>query len=108
MILVSNAMKARARDTIGRKQKIFFGRQRFNMLSKGLCGPSERSTTFSIPFGVQQGPEKIALAHAHGKQDEEIDKDITAYIPSPVRVSPNKGRKRKCRRGLDVHTSSSD
>lgn len=110
LALVSNAMKARARDEVGRKQKVFFGRQRFDMLSKGLSAPLERSTTLSIPFGVRQGPEKIALAHARGKQNEEtFDKEeiTTCYIPSPVRVASNKGGWRTRMRG-DAHTPSSD
>lgn len=104
-------MKTRARDEVGRKQKGFFGRQRFDMLSKGLSAPLERSAARSIPFGVRQGPEKIALAHARGKHNEEIsDKEeiTTCYIPSPVRVPSNKGSWRTRTQGFDAHTSSSD
>jgi hypothetical protein len=98
-------MKARTKDPIGRKQKTFFGRQRLDMLAKGISGIPRLDTTRSVLGAMRQCREDIALAHAPGRKNKHIDEDASTrnYIPSPVRFSSSAVRSR----GPDAHTSSS-
>jgi hypothetical protein len=99
-------MKARTRDTIGRKQKTFFGRQRLDMLAKGISGTPQLDTTRLVLGATRKCPEDIALAHAPGRKNThwtEEDASTRNYIPSPVRYSSSAVRSRK----PDAHTSSS-
>ncbi len=98
-------MKARTRDTIGRKQKTFFGRQRLDMLAKGISGTPQPDTTRSVLGAMRKCPEDIALAHAPGRNTHLNEEDASTrnYIPSPVRFSSSAVRLRR----PDAHTSSS-
>ncbi|KAG7444869.1 uncharacterized protein BT62DRAFT_921111 [Guyanagaster necrorhizus] len=72
-----NAAKVRSRDEAGRQQKRFFGRQRLNLLSKGLPQQSRRSITSRISRNQPQ--PTISLAHS--KQNSTLSPQ--GYIPSP-------------------------
>jgi len=104
-----NAMRARAKDTVGRQQKGHFGRQRLDLLSKGLAAskPSERSNSPPFPTITKQEPPNISLAHARHKTHADESTVVRRYIPSPVHISPITTRSRRRLRGMDVHTSSS-
>jgi hypothetical protein len=101
-----NAMKARARDQVGRKQRGFFKRQRLDMLAKGLSRSLEPMQ--SHPLTTKVGPGSIDLAHARTKQTKVRGESSgeSGFIPSPVHVPLTLSRKR--RRIGDAHTSSSD
>jgi hypothetical protein len=82
-----NAAKARSKDTTGRAQKDFFGRQRLNILSKGLIA---NSRGLDVPAGKRQSEGSmfdIGLAHAKcNPLTPEVHQH--SFIPSPVYVSP--------------------
>jgi len=99
-------MKARTKDPIGRKQKTFFGRQRLDMLAKGISGIPRLDTTRSVLGAMRPCPEDIALAHAPGRKNmhlEELDASTRNYVPNPVRFSSSAVRSKR----PDAHTSSS-
>ena len=104
MFQYRNAMKARARDQVGRKQKGFFKRQRLDMLAKGLSGSLEPMKSHHLSTKV--GPGDIELDHARTKQ--KTCPGESGFIPSPVHLSSTRPRSRKRRRIGDAHTSSSD
>ena len=98
-------MKIRSKDTVGRQQKGFFGRQRLDLLSKGLCASNATRIPKIAAFVSSFGAENIDLAHA--RQKIPVDDIISrSYIPSPIRVSPSTPRSHK-RTRREAHTSSS-
>ena len=98
-------MKTRSKDTVGRQQKGFFGRQRLDLLSKGLCASNATEIPKITTFLSSKGAESIDLAHA--RQKIPVDDIISrSYIPSPIRVSPSTPRSHK-RTRKEAHTSSS-
>ena len=103
MFQYRNAMKARARDQVGRKQKGYFKRQRLDMLAKGLSGSLEPMKSHHLATKV--GPGDIELVHARTKPITGPGE--SGFIPSPVHLS-TRPRSRKRRRIGDAHTSSSD
>lgn len=96
-----NAVRVRTRDTIGRKQKLFFGRKRLDMLAKGISGAPQPNITRSVLDATRKGPEDIALAHAIGKRKKDLPRND---ILIPVLPSTVSSRQRK---GQEAHTSSS-
>lgn len=99
-----NTMKTRSKDRVGRQQKGFFGRQRLDLLSKGLCASNATGIPKIAAFVSSFGAENIDLAHA--RQKIPVDDIISrSYIPSPIRVSPSTPRSHK--RTREAHTSSS-
>ncbi|KAF8969135.1 hypothetical protein BDZ97DRAFT_266016 [Flammula alnicola] len=101
-------MKARVKDTIGRQQKGFFGRQRLDILSKGLAA-SKPSETSRVPTTISSRGLTLDIDLAHAKQKIPLD-DMTykkCFIPSPVHISPSTPRSHKRTRKSDEHTSSS-
>ncbi|KAH9481759.1 hypothetical protein JR316_0006286 [Psilocybe cubensis] len=106
-----NAMKARAKDTIGRQEKGHFGRQRLNILSQGLSAskPSEKAQQAKdIMHPNSKGLSDIDLAHARKKIPIDSDADTTKwFIPKPIHISPSTPRSRRYMRDRDAHTSSS-
>ena len=98
-------MKIRSRDTVGRQQKGFFGRQRLDLLSKGLCASNAAEIPKIATFLSSGGAENIDLAHARQKIPVD-DVMLRSYIPSPIRVSPSTPRSHK-RTRKEAHTSSS-
>lgn len=92
-----NAAKARTRDVVGRQQKGFFGRQRLNILSKGLQTSTPK---LSRDASDPRAKEEITLAHAHSKHIPEPQ--------SPLHKSPSTPPPWKKQRVLmEAHTSSS-
>ncbi|PPQ71962.1 hypothetical protein CVT26_007161 [Gymnopilus dilepis] len=115
-----NAMKARAKDAVGRIQKGFFGRQKLDMLYQGLSSSAKTKPTITSSTKAQKGvlgptntrlntnsaaakPE-IDLAHARKKVIVDANAHTRSFIPSPIRVAPSTPRSRQ---RLKVHTSSS-
>jgi hypothetical protein len=98
-------MKIRSKDTVGRQQKGFFGRQRLDLLSKGLCTSNTTEIPKIAPFLSSRGAEDIEFAHARQKISVD-DVILRSYIPSPIRVSPSTPRSHK-RTRKEAHTSSS-
>lgn len=104
-----NAAKARSRDTTGRVQKGFFGRQRLDMLSKGLSANQERTQNLKH---VRENPvSDIGLAHARPKSSVAMNEDISldGFIPAPIHISPctPKSKARKSKYLSDSASSSS-
>lgn len=98
-------MKTRSKDIVGRQQKGFFGRQRLDLLSKGLCASNATGIPKIATLISNSGAEDIDLAHA--RQKIPVDDVISrSYIPSPIRVSPSTPRSRK-RTRKEAHISSS-
>ncbi|KAF9532495.1 hypothetical protein CPB83DRAFT_890694 [Crepidotus variabilis] len=106
-----NVMKARAKDTVARQQKGFFGRKRLDMLAKGFSCSTNANVSRSppnFPIPKQMGPQDIALAHARAQQNKN-DSDGSSsksYIPSPIHVSNSSPRSKKRLRTNQAHTSS--
>lgn len=90
--LTRNAAKARLKDTTRRTQKGFFGRQRLDILAKGV---SAYSTWGKQTPDCSRKPvsliSEIGLAHAFNDahRTPEVN-SFTRYsfIPSPIHVSP--------------------
>ncbi|KJA16879.1 hypothetical protein HYPSUDRAFT_71055 [Hypholoma sublateritium FD-334 SS-4] len=109
-----NAMKARAKDTVGRQHKGHFGRQRLDVLAKGIC--AARSTACVGTLGSGDRP-LVEIDFAHARRGEQLDLDGAngdsgrhCYIPSPVRIAPSTPRasaQKRARRAAEAHTSSS-
>ncbi len=99
-------MKARAKDTVGRQHKGHFGRQRLDVLAKGICAtrPAARGERAQV---------EIDFAHAQRKvQVVDVDEGRRSrfYIPSPTRIAPSTPRASKqkpARCAVEAHTSSS-
>ncbi|KAF8150883.1 hypothetical protein B0H34DRAFT_155043 [Crassisporium funariophilum] len=102
-----NAAKTRVKDTTSRLQKGHFGRQRLDMLSKGLSAtkPSEKPNSNQT---TNSGIADITLAHAKHRRQSKEDANIATFVPSPVRVAPCTPRSARQRRRLEAHTSSSN
>ncbi|KIJ98472.1 hypothetical protein K443DRAFT_133423 [Laccaria amethystina LaAM-08-1] len=92
-----NAAKARTRDVVGRQQKGFFGRQRLNILSKGLQTSTPK---LSRDAPDPRAKEEITLAHAHSKHIPEPTSSMHK-LPS----TPPPGKRRRVL--MEAHTSSS-
>ncbi|KAF8907246.1 hypothetical protein CPB84DRAFT_1843953 [Gymnopilus junonius] len=108
-----NTMKARAKDAIGRIQKGFFGRQKFDMLYQGLSSSSKPTPTGKLTPGTQKlvslKEPRLEIDLAHARKKIPIDDDSTGrFIPSPIHVAPSTPRSRKqLKAHSDAHTSSS-
>lgn len=88
-----NAAKARSRDATGRAHKGFFGRQRLEMLSKGLiCASKGEKQPVSAEGSGHKMAGEISLAHAKRMELPSRDQhshQIRNYIPSPTNTSDN-------------------
>ena len=99
-------MKARAKDIVGRQHKGHFGRQRLDVLAKGICAtrPAAR---------YERAQVEIDFAHARRRvqvEDADEGKSSQFYIPSPTRIAPSTPRasaQKPARRKVEAHTSSS-
>ncbi|RDB26271.1 hypothetical protein Hypma_006357 [Hypsizygus marmoreus] len=83
-----NAAKARSRDATGRIQKGFFGRRRFDMLSKGLAskGPVEDEAPSHLGKGA--GDLGLSLAHARNHTDFTTPVQSRSVVLPPKRFPP--------------------
>lgn len=99
-------MRARAKDTISRQEKGHFGRQRLDILAKGICStkPSEISSYYSRTSALE-----INLAHARKKLLLDGAGITQNFIPSSIHVTPNTPHSTQQRRAevTMAHTSSS-
>ncbi|KAJ7760721.1 hypothetical protein DFH07DRAFT_771797 [Mycena maculata] len=88
-----NAARTRSKDTTGRVHKTHFGRQRLEILSKGLGG---RGTSGGTPsgYGPRITASDIALSHAKHLEEEEEANIILATVPTPHRKLPATSHKR--------------
>ncbi|KAJ6488114.1 hypothetical protein C8R47DRAFT_1320511 [Mycena vitilis] len=88
-----NAARARSKDTTGRVHKNYFGRQRLDILSKGLRGraPSGGNTS---GHGPRISASNIALSHAKhnalGVKDQPTQSPDDVSSPPPSRSRPSK------------------
>ncbi|KAF5327027.1 hypothetical protein D9619_004787 [Psilocybe cf. subviscida] len=91
-------VKARAKDTISRQQKSHFGRQRLDILARGVAALRPSELANAIPgsaFAVYRPTaQDIDLAHAHAQARTKLPVGPSGneygkrYIPSPVHVVP--------------------
>lgn len=84
-----NAAKARAKDSAGRIQKVFFGRRRLDLLSKGIS----RESSYNQFYADGKGRNLTSLDLAHSKQT--TGHDVSSFIPIPTRFPPSTPRTRK-------------
>ncbi|KAH6909207.1 hypothetical protein BKA70DRAFT_1277791 [Coprinopsis sp. MPI-PUGE-AT-0042] len=83
--LSRNAAKAKGRDRTTRLQKDFFGKQKMNLMAKGLSGNAENFANGREKVGIQD----ISLAHAqqriqdHGQGQEQ---PLRSWIPEPSHI----------------------
>lgn len=97
-----NTVKARAKDTISRQQKSHFGRQRRDILARGVSAlkPSELAHAIPSSASVMYRPsaQDIELAHAHAQARTKLpvrplessgNEVVARYIPKPVHVLPS-------------------
>jgi hypothetical protein len=78
-----NAAKARVKDSTGRIQKVFFGRRRLDLLSKGITNNLRESSY----HGKGSKLTSLSIDLAHSKQTTEISSrhDGQSFIHSPTR-----------------------
>jgi hypothetical protein len=82
-----NAAKARARDSTGRIQKVFLGRRRLDLLSKGIANNQREPSSYTGGEADSDRPD-IDLAHARQQTDRShSNHGVTSFIPSPTRLS---------------------
>lgn len=104
-------MKARAKDTVGRQHKGHFGRQRLDVLAKGVCAGRPAARVGALNCGDRPSVG-IDLAHARKGAQLDLDDENSSYcfIPSPVHIAPSTPRvsaQKRARRTTEAHTSSS-
>jgi hypothetical protein len=81
--MARNAAIARSRDVAGRVQKQFFGRQRFEHLSKNL-GHKLQSSSETASMRQKHAP--ISLSHAkQDADDENQENNPIAVLATPIR-----------------------
>ncbi|KAF8183409.1 hypothetical protein BJ912DRAFT_1144857 [Pholiota molesta] len=106
-----NVMKARVKDAVGRQQKDHFGRQRLDILSKGISAtkPSELGRAgFTVPALGKSSAQDIELAHARKKIPLDDAVSVRSFIPSPIHVTPRTppSYNRARTRASEMHISS--
>jgi hypothetical protein len=104
-------MKARVKDAVGRQQKGHFGRQRLDILSKGISAtkPSETGRAgFAVPALGRSSAQDIELAHARKKIPLDDTASMRSFIPSPIHVTPRTPRSynRARTRASEMHIPS--
>lgn len=97
MPICRNFARARAKDGIGRTQKGFFGRQRLDILSKGLAANITQGGNDLASNKTLKSRAEISLAHARNLLSDDGLHDAS-FIPGPYNVSSSSPRARKYRK----------
>ncbi|KAJ7690143.1 hypothetical protein B0H17DRAFT_1201930 [Mycena rosella] len=79
-----NAARARSKDATGRVHKNFFGRQRLDILSKGLSGRAPSGGS-SSGCGPRVSASDIGLSHARHLAPDQNTVPVPQFLPPPER-----------------------